>query len=106
MTVAGNLTIVGVCAIVALLTGCTSVTEVKGPDARPAFVVQCHSHESQCYSKASELCPKGYSMVSNKVGTTAVPLATGGTVAAPEYSLVIQCTDQSDSQGTAGKPTT
>ena len=89
----------GVCAVIALLASCTTVTEVKGPDARPAYVVECHSHEAECYQKASEVCPKGYSMVSNKVGTTIVPLATGGSVGAAEHSLVIQCTDQAAPTG-------
>lgn len=84
----------GMCAVVALLAGCTTVTEVKGPDARPAYVVECHNHEAECYQKASEVCPKGYSMVSNKVGTTGIPLATGGSIATPDHSLVIQCTEQ------------
>jgi hypothetical protein len=87
----------GLCAVVSLLAACTTVSEVKGPDSRPAYVLNCGANEANCYTKATEICPKGYSLVSSKAGSVVVPLATGGSVGTPQYSLVIECNDQGDS---------
>ena len=46
----------------AILAGCVSVNEVKGPDGKPAFAVGC-GRATACYKKAGELCPDGYDFV-------------------------------------------
>jgi hypothetical protein len=61
--------------VVALLSGCVTVSTAKGPDGKTAQVIHCES-QSWCYDKASELCPTGYTIISSS---------------APIYSLVIEC---------------
>jgi hypothetical protein len=43
----------------AVLTACTRVTQVKGPDGEDANLISCRNSED-CYAKARELCPSGY----------------------------------------------
>lgn len=43
-----------------------------------------------CYLKSGELCPHGYKVVSQSTGTVAIPVG-GSIMAAPQYSLTIEC---------------
>src|SRR5215469_6397247 len=52
VTIAMRLTI-GVAGL-ALLVGCVSVSEVKGPDGKPALAVKC-GDATACYQRAGEL---------------------------------------------------
>jgi hypothetical protein len=73
----------------ALLAGCVSVNEVKGPDGKPALAVKC-GDATACYKKAGELCPDGYDFVGNNsenfVGGTQGSVY-GGTMT----TLVVEC---------------
>jgi hypothetical protein len=51
----------------ALLAGCVTVNEVKGPDGKPALAVKC-GDATACYKKAGELCPDGYDFVNSTTG--------------------------------------
>ena len=50
-------------AVIAV-AGCAMVDEVKGPDGRTAYVINCGMHDQYCWEKAGELCPSGYDIVS------------------------------------------
>jgi hypothetical protein len=50
------------------LAGCASADRIYGPDGQPAYVINCAwgapgNALSSCYSKAMEVCPRGYAML-------------------------------------------
>lgn len=58
----------------ALLTGCTTVTPVSGPDGRQAFSIQCGNDRTRCLKKAGDLCPTGYRVVDNSSTMIGAPV--------------------------------
>jgi hypothetical protein len=74
----------------ALASGCTTVEAVHGPNG-PAYVINCRSHEAECYNKAAEACPNGYEIIGNQSNNVIVPLTTGGSVGATQHSMTVQC---------------
>lgn len=79
-----------------LLTGCAPIqpNQFSGPNGRPAYSMLCSGMGrtlDQCYQKAGELCPTGYTVVGSETGTVGVPLATGGMLIAPRHTLAIEC---------------
>src|SRR5215471_2667630 len=77
-------------SVLALLAGCVSVNEVKGPDGKPALAVGC-GRATACYKKAGELCPDGYEFVNSSTGTVIVPTANGGSVGGPTTTILVEC---------------
>ena len=82
-----------VLAMILVLTSCASVDvqQFVGPNGTTAYSLKCHSALDACYKKAGEICPSGYSIIDRATGTVAVPVYGGGTVAAPQHNLVIEC---------------
>lgn len=81
--------------ICAALAGCASVNPeaFRGPSGGQAFVMHCSGMGrslAQCYRKAAELCPAGYKVIDQRAGTAAVPTPSG-VIAAPQYSLAVEC---------------
>jgi hypothetical protein len=74
----------------ALLAGCVQVHEVKGPDGKPALALKC-GDATACYQKAGELCPNGYDFVNSSTGTVIVPTANGGSIGAPQTTVLVEC---------------
>lgn len=71
--------------------GCAATDRVvNGPNGVPAHVLRCGAHEAGCYQRAGEVCPKGYTLLSNQTGSAIVPTSIG-LVGAPQHSLVIEC---------------
>jgi hypothetical protein len=73
----------------AILAGCVSVNEVKGPDGKPAFAVGC-GRATACYKKAGELCPNGYDLVGNNSGSY-VGGTNGSVYGGSTTTLVVEC---------------
>lgn len=75
-----------------LLAGCKNIQpkEFIGPNGKLAYSMECKTLDA-CYVKAGEMCPKGYAIVDSKTATKAIPLANGGFLAAPVYSIAIEC---------------
>ena len=73
-----------------LLAGCVTVSQVSGPDGKPALAVKC-GDATACYQKAGELCPGGYDFVNSSTGTVIVPMAHGGSVGSPETTILVEC---------------
>lgn len=49
---------------VAVLLGCASVKQVKGPNGEPAYFVKCgNTVKDKCGAKAAKLCPQGYTVL-------------------------------------------
>lgn len=73
------------------LASCTSVSvkDVKGPDGKLAYALECSALED-CYGKAGEICPVGYTVIDRASSTVGVP-ASGGTIMVPQLALVISC---------------
>jgi hypothetical protein len=74
-----------------LASGCASIQPVKfsGPTGKTAYSMKCSGMGrtlEQCYVKAGEVCPNGYSIVDNSVGYARV-----GAIGAPQYQLAIEC---------------
>jgi uncharacterized protein YceK len=54
----------GYLLLLALLTGCASVQQVKAPDGKDAYQVKCgNAVKEKCAAKAAELCPRGYDLL-------------------------------------------
>ena len=83
-------------AALALLNGCAvpvrpaRVTQVNGPDGRPAFALRCGTHVESCYSAAGDVCPHGYVQVDATDGA-AVLGTTNGLIGATRHSMLIEC---------------
>lgn len=82
-------------ALLLMLTSCASVTprEFRGPNGRTAYSMRCSGMGrtlDDCYQKAGELCPGGYTIIDRASGTVAVPVS-GGIVATPQHNLAIEC---------------
>jgi len=51
----------------AVLAGCASAKQVKGPNGENAYLVQCgNAVKSKCAEKAAGLCPSGYNLLERK----------------------------------------
>lgn len=79
-----------------LLIACAAVEPqpFSGPNGKQAFSMKCSGMGrtlDACYAKAGEVCPSGYLIIDRASGTVAVPLATGGFIAAPQHNLAIEC---------------
>jgi hypothetical protein len=73
----------------ALLAGCVSVKEVKGPDGKTALAVKC-GDATTCYKKAGELCPDGYDLVGNN-NQSYVGGTNGSVYGGTTTTLVVEC---------------
>jgi hypothetical protein len=73
----------------ALLAGCVSVNEVRGPDGKTALAVGCE-RATACYKKAGELCPNGYDLVGNSSGSY-VGGTNGSVYGGTTTTLVVEC---------------
>jgi len=73
----------------ALLAGCVSVSEVKGPDGKPALAVKC-ADATVCYQKAGELCPNGYDFVNSSTGTV-VSGVNGIVTSGNVTTILVEC---------------
>lgn len=65
-----------------------------GPNGKTAYSMHCSGMGrtlEACYQKAGEICPAGYNIINSTSGTVAVPIYRGGTVAAADYGLAIEC---------------
>lgn len=69
-----------------LLAGCTTVSQVRGPDGKVAYAVNCRADRGACFQKAGELCPTGYTLLDASQG-----LVMAGTVMAPRNEMLFSC---------------
>ncbi len=82
--------------LLVLLSACASIEPVafKGPAGKPAYSMQCSGMGrtlEDCYQKAGELCPDGYTVVDRASSVVGLPVR-GGMLIAPQHSLAIECT--------------
>ena len=84
-----------VTSVAVLLAACAIEPQrIVGPSGKPGYTMRCSGEGrtlEACYKKSGELCPSGYNIVDNASGTVAVPLASGGFIAAPDHTLTIEC---------------
>ena len=78
-----------------LLASCASIQpkEFMGPNGKTAYSMRCSGMGrtlDDCYKKAEELCPNGYTIIDRASGFVAVPV-NGGVMAAPQHNLAIEC---------------
>jgi hypothetical protein len=61
---------IGISLLCFLCAGCTTVQEVKRPDGRPEYIVACGAATgwNVCYDKANQICPGGYTTISEDAG--------------------------------------
>jgi hypothetical protein len=55
-------------AVAAGLAGCVHGQTVIAPDGHPATIVTCHD-QYKCFIKAERLCPWGYQVLDERLGT-------------------------------------
>lgn len=77
-----RLAIVSVFAI-----GCTTVEQIPAPDGEMHFSINCKRSITNCYEKAAELCPSGYTLADKQDETTQIP--SGTTVR--RYNMLVKC---------------
>jgi len=78
-------------AFLVLLVSCAAVkpVEFKGPNGKTAYSMKCSGMGrtlDDCYKKAGELCPDGYSILSQ-----ASSVIGSGDIVVPQYHLAIEC---------------
>lgn len=75
------------------VAGCVPVhvTQVTGPDGRPALVLRCGVHDDRCYEKAGELCPNGYNILDQASGFAVVPTANHSVVGGSHHTMMVEC---------------
>lgn len=82
--------------VAAALSGCAAQIEPRkfvGPNGREAYVMRCSGMMrtlEACYIKAGEVCPSGYSVVSQDSSTVIVP-TSNGMIGAPRQTLAVEC---------------
>lgn len=86
----------GAALSVLALTGCADVRPegFVGPEGGQAYSMRCSGMGrdwEDCYRKAAELCPNGYSVIGQQSATVGVPTSDGGTLMAPRQSLAVEC---------------
>ena len=80
-----------------LITGCASISPVSisGPSGGQAYTMKCSGLGrtiEQCYAKAGELCPSGYSVVSQSSTSRIVPgNGDAGPFSVTKENLTIEC---------------
>lgn len=75
--------------IAAVLAGCASVepASFNGPSGRQAFSMECNGATMDgCYRKAGEICPGGYTVLSNDTRY----IAWGGYMV-PKRAMAVEC---------------
>jgi hypothetical protein len=51
----------------AVLAGCASAKQVKGPNGESAYLVKCgNAAKHKCTEKAADHCPQGYNLLERK----------------------------------------
>ena len=55
---------------IALLSACTTTQEIKRPDGSMEYLIACGAGMGWniCYEKANDVCPVGYTTLSEKAG--------------------------------------
>jgi hypothetical protein len=69
-----------------LLAGCAGASEIRGPQGRPAYLIECPGVAAAmgaCFREANRLCPSGYAVLDAE---PALEPATGG-----PRRLAVQC---------------
>jgi hypothetical protein len=53
-----------------VMNGCTTTEQIKRPNGSTEYLVACGASTgwNVCYSKANELCPRGYNTLSEDAG--------------------------------------
>lgn len=77
------------------ISGCAEVhpRQFIGPNGKTAYSMRCSGMGrtlDDCYQKAGELCPGGYTIIDRATGQVAVGYG-GRLVGAPQYNLAIEC---------------
>jgi hypothetical protein len=68
--------------LTATLAGCVSSRLLTLPDGRQGFAIKCNGHlhdMGDCYAKAGEMCPTGYTVLDGNTETS--PVGFGGSYA-------------------------
>ena len=83
-----------IATITLILSGCAvEPKQFIGPNGKTAYSMRCSGMGrslDECYQKAGEMCPNGYTIVDRSTGTVAVPV-NGSIMAAPQNNLAIEC---------------
>jgi len=78
------------------LLGCAQATKIYGSDGLPAQLIECSGTAvpmSACFSKANEVCPTGYVLISQSQSGAAISSTVYGTFGATgiNKSIVVRC---------------
>jgi len=68
-------------------------TSFVGPNGKSAYAMRCSGSGrtiEACYQKAGELCPLGYTIISNSAHVVGIP-TNNGTIIIPKKEMAIEC---------------
>ena len=56
--------------LLTITTGCTTTQQIKRPDGSVEYLIACGASLGWniCYDKANQVCPSGYTTISEKAG--------------------------------------
>lgn len=91
MRVSGMIRKIIVFSGLSLMIGCMAVQPIKfvGPNGKTAYTMKCSGMGrtlEDCYIKAGEVCPNGYSIVDRATGYSQI-----GNIGAVQHSLAVEC---------------
>lgn len=73
------------------LVGCgATAKKIVAPSGKTGYSLNCGNNIDNCYEKAGELCPNGYTMLNQTTGAVGVPFQ-GGMVMAPQHTMAVEC---------------
>lgn len=80
-------------ALVVPLFGCESIPEkFVGPNSRDAYSMSCGGDPTDCYKKASQLCPSGYQIINSTSSSQLVTNTyTKQSISIPRTNVAIEC---------------
>lgn len=92
--------LVAVCVLA--ITGCSTAVNIKTPDNKDGYVVKCKNDSIEdCYNTASRVCPSGYEVISNTLGSANSAIKAGQIIVVDNSpnQFVIQCKADANQAG-------
>ena len=80
--------------LIALVTGCASSTEIRGPQGQVRHQIECSGAANSmetCFKEAKSLCPNGYEVLDTKEVATPGFAGPYGGRPGVQRRLVVQC---------------
>jgi hypothetical protein len=76
-----------------LLSGCATarVSKIRGPNGTDGLSIRCGNNIDDCYNKAAELCPKGYSNLNTPSSQSGFVASGNMLIPVSRNNMFIEC---------------